>query len=75
MVRVNIVGIQVNIGIDAIQLSACIYPTGEALHLAADFRRLSDNFFPHSELAQIIARQHAGTPQAQDRISMVKATQ
>ena len=49
--------------------------TGEALHLSSDFRRLCDNCFPHSELAQIIARQHTGTPEAQPRISMVKAAQ
>ena len=48
---------------------------GEALHLSRDFDRLCANNFPHVELAQIIARQHIGTPEAQHRISMVKATQ
>ncbi|KAL5456992.1 hypothetical protein EMCRGX_G034222 [Ephydatia muelleri] len=48
---------------------------GESLHLASDFQRICENLFPHTELAQIIARQHVGTPQAQDRVSMVKATQ
>lgn len=48
---------------------------GEAEHLSRDFRRICDNYFPHQELAQIIGRQHVGTPQAQERISMVKATQ
>ena len=49
--------------------------TGEALHLSSDFHRLCENCFSHSELAQIIAQQHTGTPEAQPRISMVKAAQ
>lgn len=48
---------------------------GEALHLAADFRRLCENFFPHSELAQIIGAQHISTPHVERRISMVQAAQ
>ena len=48
---------------------------GESLHLAGDFHRVCDNYFPHAELGQIIARQHVGTPEAQHRVSMVKATQ
>lgn len=48
---------------------------GEAAHLSSDFKRICETYFPHSELAQIIARQHAGTPQAQHRVSMVKAAQ
>ncbi len=48
---------------------------GEAVHLAKDFHRLCDNYFPCDELAHMIASQHAGTPEAQHRISMVKATQ
>ena len=48
---------------------------GEAAHLSADFKRICETYFPHTELAQIIARQHAGTPQAQHRISMVKEAQ
>ena len=39
-------------------------PTGEATHLSSDFRRICETYFPHGELAQIIARQHVGTPQA-----------
>ena len=49
--------------------------TGEATHLASDFKRICETYFPHTELAQIIARQHTGTPQAQHRVSMVKAAQ
>ena len=45
-------------------------PTGEATHLSSDFRRICETYFPHGELAQIIARQHVGTPQAQHRVSM-----
>ena len=45
---------------------------GEAAHLSSDFRRICETYFPHAELAQIIARQHTGTPQAQHRVSMVK---
>lgn len=45
------------------------------MHLANDFHRICNNFFPHAELGQMIARQHVGTPEAQPRISMVKATQ
>ena len=48
---------------------------GEAAHLYSDFRRICETYFPHAELAQIIARQHTGTPQAQHRVSMVKAAQ
>ena len=48
---------------------------GEATHLATDFKRICETYFPHTELAQIIARQHTGTPQAQHRVSMVKAAQ
>ena len=48
---------------------------GEAAHLSSDFRRICETYFPHAELAQIIARQHTGTPQAQHRVSMVKAAQ
>ena len=49
--------------------------TGETTHLASDFKRICETYFPHTELAQIIARQHTGTPQAQHRVSMVKAAQ
>ena len=48
---------------------------GEASHLSSDFKRICETYFPHTELAQIIAKKHAGTPQAQHRISMVKAAQ
>ncbi len=48
---------------------------GEAVHLAKDYHRLCDNYFPCMELAQVIASQHTGTPEAQHRIAMVKATQ
>ena len=48
---------------------------GEAAHLSSDFKRICETYFPHTELAQIIARQHTGTPQAQHRVSMVKAAQ
>ena len=48
---------------------------GEAAHLSSDFRRICETYFPHAELAQIIVRQHTGTPQAQQRVSMVKAAQ
>ena len=48
---------------------------GEAAHLSSDFRRICETNFPHAELAQIIARQHTGTPQAQHTVSMVKAAQ
>ena len=52
-----------------------IFSSGEAAHLSSDFKRICETYFPHSELAQIIARQHVGTPQAQHRVSMVKAAQ
>ena len=48
---------------------------GEASHLLANFKRICETYFPHTELAQIIARQHAGTPQAQHRICVVNAAQ
>ena len=53
----------------------CDDTIGEATHLASDFKRICETYFPHTELAQIIARQHTGTPQAQHRVSMVKAAQ
>jgi hypothetical protein len=48
---------------------------GEAVHLADDFKRLCDGFFPHSELAHIIGAQHTTLPHVERRISMVQAAQ
>ena len=45
---------------------------GEALHLANDHKRICQNFFPHQELAQVVGRQHASTPQVKERMRMVE---
>lgn len=48
---------------------------GEAVHLAEDFKRLCENYFPHTELAQIIGALHINSPHEERRISMVQAAQ
>jgi len=47
----------------------------EAHHLANDFRKSCDRHFPHAELAKNVGRLHAGTPEVEQRIAMVKAAQ
>ena len=58
--------------------SRALSPTGEgvaAMNGGKTCKRICETYFPHAEMAQIIARQHVGTPQAQHRVSMVKAAQ